>query len=103
MIGFRGASPLLRPALSGRLCAGMPGREKSARRDGADQPQADDPVLPHRRRRPQACMAEMAKHGLKRGENGLEIYVMCEIPSNVILAEEFADDLRRLFRSARTT
>jgi pyruvate, water dikinase len=34
--------------------------------------------------------AEMAKHGLKRGENGLEIYVMCEIPSNVILAEEFA-------------
>jgi pyruvate, water dikinase len=35
--------------------------------------------------------AEMAKHGLKRGENGLEIYVMCEIPSNVILAEEFAE------------
>ena len=35
-------------------------------------------------------MAEMAKHGLKRGENGLEVYVMCEIPSNVILAEEFA-------------
>jgi len=35
--------------------------------------------------------AEMEKHGLKRGENGLEIYVMCEIPSNVILAEEFAD------------
>ncbi|MDH4343598.1 MAG: phosphoenolpyruvate synthase, partial [Nitrospira sp.] len=29
-------------------------------------------------------------HGLKRGENGLEVYVMCEIPSNVILAEEFA-------------
>jgi len=35
--------------------------------------------------------AEMAKHGLKRGENGLELYVMCEIPSNVILADEFAD------------
>ncbi|QDU29272.1 Phosphoenolpyruvate synthase [Anatilimnocola aggregata] len=35
--------------------------------------------------------AEMAKHGLRRGENGLEIYVMCEIPSNVILADEFAD------------
>lgn len=34
---------------------------------------------------------EMAKHGLKRGVNGLEIYVMCEIPSNVILAEEFAE------------
>jgi pyruvate,water dikinase len=35
--------------------------------------------------------AEMEKHGLKRGQDGLEIYVMCEIPSNVILAEEFAD------------
>ena len=36
-------------------------------------------------------IAEMAKHGLKRGENSLEVYVMCEIPSNVILAEEFAE------------
>jgi pyruvate,water dikinase len=34
---------------------------------------------------------EMAKHGLKRGENGLKIYVMCEIPSNVVLADEFCD------------
>jgi pyruvate,water dikinase len=29
----------------------------------------------------------MAENGLKRGENGLQVYVMCEIPSNVILAE----------------
>ena len=36
-------------------------------------------------------LAEMAKHGLMRGERGLEVYVMCEIPSNVILADEFAD------------
>jgi len=35
-------------------------------------------------------LAEMEKHGLKRGENGLEVYVMCEIPSNVILADEFS-------------
>jgi pyruvate, water dikinase len=34
-------------------------------------------------------IAEMKKNGLKQGENGLEIYVMCEIPSNVILGEEF--------------
>jgi len=32
----------------------------------------------------------MAENGLRQGENGLEVYVMCEIPSNVILAEEFA-------------
>ena len=35
-------------------------------------------------------IAEMAKHGLKQGVNDLEVYVMCEIPSNVILADEFA-------------
>ena len=35
--------------------------------------------------------AEMAKHGLTRGENGLEIYVMCEVPSNVVLADQFAE------------
>ena len=33
----------------------------------------------------------MAENGLKRGENGLEVYVMCEIPSNVILAKAFAE------------
>jgi len=33
---------------------------------------------------------EMARHGLRRGERGLEVYLMCEIPSNVLLAEEFA-------------
>lgn len=32
----------------------------------------------------------MAENGLRRGENGLKVYVMCEIPSNVILAEAFA-------------
>jgi pyruvate,water dikinase len=36
-------------------------------------------------------LAVMAEHGLARGENGLQVYVMCEIPSNVILAEAFAE------------
>jgi pyruvate,water dikinase len=36
-------------------------------------------------------LAEMEKHGLKRGENGLKVYVMCELPSNVLLATEFAE------------
>ncbi len=35
--------------------------------------------------------AEMALHGLVRGQNALELYVMCEIPSNVLLAAEFAE------------
>jgi pyruvate,water dikinase len=36
-------------------------------------------------------VAEMRKHGLIQGKNGLEIYMMCEIPSNVIMADEFAE------------
>ena len=35
-------------------------------------------------------LAEMAKNGLKRGENELEVYVMCEIPNNVIMMDEFS-------------
>ncbi|OWY05242.1 phosphoenolpyruvate synthase [Thioclava sp. F1Mire-8] len=36
-------------------------------------------------------LAVMAEEGLVRGSNGLQIYVMCEVPSNVILAEAFAE------------
>jgi pyruvate,water dikinase len=36
-------------------------------------------------------LAVMADHGLVRGQNGLRVYMMCEIPSNVILAEQFAE------------
>jgi pyruvate,water dikinase len=37
-----------------------------------------------------AVLAVMAENGLERGKHGLEVYVMCEIPSNVVLAEQFA-------------
>jgi pyruvate,water dikinase len=36
-------------------------------------------------------LAVLAESGLRRGENGLGVYVMCEIPSNVILAKAFAE------------
>jgi pyruvate,water dikinase len=35
-------------------------------------------------------LTEMAKNGLKRGDKGLEVYIMCEIPNNVILIDEFS-------------
>lgn len=38
----------------------------------------------------QLVLDELAKNGLRRGVNGLEVYVMCEIPNNVILAEQFS-------------
>ncbi len=36
-------------------------------------------------------LATMADHGLQRGSGGLEVYVMAEIPANIVLAEQFAD------------
>jgi pyruvate,water dikinase len=36
-------------------------------------------------------LEQMAINGLQRGENGLEVYVMCEIPNNVILIDEFSE------------
>ena len=36
-------------------------------------------------------LEEMADHGLSRGRNGLQVYVMAEIPSNILLAEDFAE------------
>jgi pyruvate, water dikinase len=38
-----------------------------------------------------AVIAEMALHGLVQGHNGLQVYVMCELPSNVLMAAEFCE------------
>ncbi|PLR41572.1 phosphoenolpyruvate synthase [Chimaeribacter californicus] len=39
----------------------------------------------------EAVVAELAAQGLKRGENGLKVIMMCEIPSNALLADQFLD------------
>ncbi|HAK35131.1 MAG TPA: phosphoenolpyruvate synthase, partial [Pantoea sp.] len=39
----------------------------------------------------QAVVEELGRQGLKRGENGLKIIMMCEIPSNALLAEQFLE------------
>ncbi len=38
-----------------------------------------------------AVMEILAENGLRRGENGLEVVMMCEVPSNALLADEFLD------------
>ena len=82
--------PLLQRGLSRGLRAGMPGGPQGARGNRAAQRRVDDPVLQdHRRSGPNA--AGDGREWSRRGENGLQIYVMCEIPSNVILAEKFAE------------
>jgi pyruvate,water dikinase len=49
-------------------------------------------MLPFVRRLDEAdlVLARMAELGLRRGDNGLQVYAMCEIPNNVILIDEFA-------------
>ena len=90
MIGFRGASRYYHP----RYQAGFALECQAVRRVREDMGLTNLKVMiPFCRtiEEGQRVQAEMEKHGLKRGANGLEIYVMCEIPSNVILAVEFAE------------
>ncbi len=51
------------------------------------------PMIPFCRTPEEAdrVLVEMARHGLKRGEHDLQVYVMCELPSNVVAAEAFAE------------
>ena len=48
-------------------------------------------MIPFCRRLDEArlVLAEMEKNGLKRGDRGLQVYLMCEVPSNVVLVDEF--------------
>ncbi|TKB48914.1 phosphoenolpyruvate synthase [Ferrimonas sediminicola] len=39
----------------------------------------------------EGVIAELAKNGLKRGEDGLQVQMMCELPSNALLADQFLD------------
>ena len=41
----------------------------------------------------QQVLDVMKEFGLERGKKGLQVYLMCEVPSNVVLAEEFADHI----------
>ena len=96
MIGFRGASRYAHPAYAEGFaleCAAM----KRVRDDmGLTNVKL---MIPFCRRveEGERVLQAMAGHGLGRGENGLEIYVMCEIPNNVIQIDAFCPAVRRLF------
>ena len=89
MIGFRGASRYAHPAYAEgfRLeCLAM----KRVREDmGLDNVILMLPFV-RRVREADEVLAKMAEFGLRRGDNGLKIYAMCEIPNNVILIDQFA-------------
>ncbi|WP_027158044.1 phosphoenolpyruvate synthase [Methylobacter luteus] len=90
MIGFRGASRYTHSAYAEGFaleCAAM----KRVRDDmGLTNVILMIPFC-RRVQEAQRVLEYMAKLGLKRGENGLKIYVMCEIPNNVIQIDAFAE------------
>lgn len=90
MLGFRGASRYYNPRYQAGFALECSAVRKVREEMGLTNLKVMIPfcrTVEESRR----VQAEMEKHGLKRGHNGLEIYVMCEIPSNVVLAEEFAE------------
>jgi pyruvate,water dikinase len=90
MIGFRGASRYAHPAYVEGFAL-----ECAAMRRVREQMGFTNVILmiPFVRRVEEAekVIAQMAELGLRRGENDLKVYAMCEIPNNVLLIDQFAD------------
>ena len=90
MIGFRGASRYYNPRYRAGFALECQAMKKVRDEMGLTNVKLMIPfcrTIEEGRR----VLGEMEKHGLKRGVNKLEVYVMCEIPSNVLLADEFAE------------
>jgi len=90
MIGFRGASRYI--ADSFRDCFALECRAMRRVRDEMGLTNVEA-MIPFVRTLDEArgVIAEMEKNGLKRGENGLRVIMMCEIPSNALLADQFLE------------
>jgi pyruvate,water dikinase len=89
MIGFRGASRYGHPAYRDGFALECRALKRVRDEMGLTNVKI---MVPFCRRVSEAesVLASMAAEGLERGVNGLEVYVMCEIPNNVILIDEFA-------------
>ena len=90
MIGFRGASRYYNPRYQAGFALECRAMKKVRDEMGLSNVKL---MIPFCRtvEEGKQVLKEMEKHGLRRGVNQLEVYVMCEIPSNVILANEFAE------------
>ena len=89
MIGFRGASRYAHPAYEEGFALECAAMLRVRNEMGLTNVVL---MLPFVRRLEEAdrVLARMAELGLRRGENELQVYAMCEIPNNVILIDEFA-------------
>lgn len=90
MIGFRGASRYYSPKYAAGFALECLAIRRVRERMGLTNVAV---MIPFCRTLEEAdrVLTELAKNGLVRGKDGLEVLVMAEIPSNVILAEEFAE------------
>ncbi len=89
MLGFRGASRYAHPAYAEGFALECKAMKRVREEMGLSNVVL---MLPFVRRVAEAeqVLARMAELGLKRGENDLKIYAMCEIPNNVILIDQFS-------------
>lgn len=89
MLGFRGAARYTHPAYADGFALECQAMKRVRQEMGLHNVKL---MIPFCRRVAEAeqVLAAMAAHGLRRGEHGLEIYVMCEIPNNVIQIDAFA-------------
>jgi pyruvate,water dikinase len=89
MIGFRGAARYAHPAYAEGFALECAAMKRVRDEMGLTNVKL---MIPFCRRLPEAeqVLQAMAAHGLARGANGLEVYVMCEIPNNVIQIDAFA-------------
>ncbi|KAL6902758.1 phosphoenolpyruvate synthase [Trichoderma evansii] len=90
MLGFRGASRYYSPRYQEGFALECRAIKRLREKIGLDNAIV---MVPFCRTVKEAkkVLDVMARNGLRRGENGLQVYVMCEIPSNVILAADFAE------------
>ena len=90
MIGFRGAARYSHPSYEEGFALECAAMKRVREVMGFDNVIL---MIPFCRRveEGQRVLETMEKYGLERGKNGLKIYVMCEIPNNVILIDEFCE------------
>ncbi len=89
MIGFRGAARYTHPDYAEGFALECAAMKRVREVIGMDNVILMIPFC-RRVQEGQKVIDSMAAHGLKRGENGLKIYVMCEIPNNVVQIDEFS-------------
>ena len=89
MIGFRGAARYSHPAYENGFAMECAAMKRVRNEMGFDNVIL---MIPFCRRvyEGERVLETMEKYGLKQGENGLKIYVMCEIPNNVIQIDNFS-------------